>query len=61
VGVDHVALGSDMRGLPHGSSFPEYDSLPGLAEALLGAGFNPQEAGKLLGGNYARVFTAAVG
>ena len=61
VGVDHVALGSDMRGLPHGSSFPEYDSLPGLAEALLGAGFTPTDTGKLLGGNYARVFAAAVG
>jgi hypothetical protein len=34
--------------------------LPYLARALL-AEFNPEEVGKLLGGNYARVFAASVG
>ncbi len=61
VGIDHVGLGSDMRGLVGASALPDYDALPGLAEALLAAGFSPAEAGKLLGGNYARVFTACVG
>jgi membrane dipeptidase len=61
VGIDHVGLGSDMRGLPHGSIFPDYDSLPGLTEALLDLGFSAQDAGKLLGGNYARVFAATMG
>jgi membrane dipeptidase len=60
VGVDHVGLGSDMRGLVGPSIFPDYDALPDLAAALLGAGFNAADAGKILGGNYARVFAACV-
>jgi len=60
VGVDHVGLGSDMRGLVGPSIFPDYDQLPGLAEALLGVGFGPGDVGKLLGGNYARVFEACM-
>jgi len=32
-----------------------------LASALLATGFNEDEARKILGGNYARVFTATVG
>lgn len=56
VGVDHVGLGTDMRGLVGPSTFPDYDQLPALAEALLGAGFSPADSGKILGENYARVF-----
>jgi membrane dipeptidase len=59
-GIDHVGLGTDQRGLVGPSVLPGYDSLPLLAEALLGAGFNSAEAGKLLGGNYTRVFLANV-
>lgn len=61
VGVDHVGLGSDMRGLVTGSVFPEYDRLPALADALLKAGFSATDAGKILGGNYVRVFAACTG
>jgi membrane dipeptidase len=61
VGVDHVGLGTDMRGLPHGSVLDSYRDLPLLARALLGAGFTPEETVKMLGGNYARVFAATVG
>ncbi|MDR3535742.1 MAG: membrane dipeptidase [Acetobacteraceae bacterium] len=61
VGIDHVGLGTDLRGLVGPSVLPDYDALPGLAEALLAAGFNAAEMGKLLGGNYARVFLASVG
>ena len=60
VGVDHVGLGSDMASIPNGSIFPKYDQLPALAEALLGIGFNVADTSKLLGGDYARVFTATV-
>jgi membrane dipeptidase len=61
VGIDHVGLGSDMRGLVGPSIFPEYDSLPGLASALLDAGFSTMDVVKLLGGNYVRVFAASLG
>ena len=60
VGIDHVGLGTDMRGLVGPSVLPDYDRLPGLADALLGAGFNPTDVGKILGGNYVRVFSACM-
>jgi membrane dipeptidase len=60
VGVDHVALGSDMMGLVGPSTFPDYTALPALAAALLEVGFNAEEVGKLLGGNYVRLFTASM-
>ena len=61
VGIDHVGLGSDMRGLTVPSVLPSYRSFPLLAQALLARGFSPEDAGKVLGGNYARVFAATVG
>lgn len=60
VGIDHVGLGSDMEGLPEPSSLASYAELPALARAML-AHFTPDEAAKILGGNYARVFAATVG
>ncbi len=60
-GVDHVGLGSDMRGLTGPSVLPSYRALPLLAQALLARGLSPTDAGKILGGNYARVFAATVG
>jgi membrane dipeptidase len=60
-GIDHVGLGSDLRGLVGPSVLPDYDALPGLVDALLGVGFNAGETAKLMGGNYARVFLASMG
>jgi membrane dipeptidase len=60
VGIDHVGLGSDMRGLVGPSVLPDYDHLPGLAEALIEVGFNVADTTKILGGNYARVFEACM-
>ena len=60
VGIDHVGLGSDMTGLVGPSILPDYDQLPGLAEALIGVGFSVGDTTKLLGGNYARVFAACM-
>ena len=59
-GVDHVGLGTDMLGLVGPSAFSSYRQLPDLAAALLGVGFSPADVGKLLGGNYARVFAATM-
>jgi membrane dipeptidase len=60
VGVDHVGLGSDMRGLLGPSALPDYDRFPELAEALSRAGFSASDTAKILGGNYARVFDACM-
>lgn len=56
VGVEHVALGSDMRGLVGPSTFANYRDLPLLAQALLDRGFQAAEVQLILGGNYVRVF-----
>lgn len=61
VGVDHVGLGSDMLGLLSPSAFSSYRQLPELAASLSRIGFQPDEVGRILGGNYARVFAASVG
>lgn len=60
VGVDHVGLGSDMRGLLVPSVLPDYDKVPDLAAALRGVGFGEADVGKILGGNYLRVFQTCV-
>ena len=59
-GVDHVGLGTDLRGLTGASTIRDYDELPLLAEALLATGFNAADVGKILGGNYVRVFAASL-
>ena len=60
VGVDHVALGTDLRGLVGPSTIRDYDELPLLADALTGVGFGRTEIGKILGHNYVRVFAASL-
>ncbi len=61
VGVDHVGLGSDQLGLIAPSVFDDYEQLPQIVDALLTTGFTPEEAAKILGGNYVRVFEQSVG
>ncbi len=60
VGVDHVGLGTDSMGLVGPATFDSYAALPGLAAALLAAGFGVADVRKLMGGNYARVFAASM-
>jgi membrane dipeptidase len=54
VGVDHVALGSDFDGavpVPFDAT-----GLVTLTEALLAAGFSPEDTAKVMGGNEVRFF-----
>ncbi|WP_454690651.1 dipeptidase [Achromobacter aloeverae] len=60
VGVAHVGLGTDMLGLLSPSVLDSYRKLPLLARALRDAGFSEQEAGAILGGNYARVYAESM-
>jgi membrane dipeptidase len=59
IGVDHVSIGTDQfdaRGcLDH------YAKWAHLVAAMLRGGFTAEEAGKIAGGNYLRIFRAAVG
>lgn len=59
-GVDHVGLGSDMRGLLSPGAFETYRETPGIAAALLATGFSQAEAMQILGGNHARVLAAVL-
>jgi membrane dipeptidase len=40
---------------------PDYSQWVHLVAAMLRGGFTPEEAGKIAGGNYMRIFRAAVG
>ena len=59
VGVDHVSIGTDPHVSP--GSVPDYTQWVHLVAAMLRGGFTPEEAGKIAGGNYMRIFRAAVG
>jgi membrane dipeptidase len=59
VGVEHVSIGTDQfdaRGCVE-----DYTRWVHLVAAMLRGGFTPEEAGNIAGGNYLRIFRAAVG
>jgi membrane dipeptidase len=64
VGIDHVGIGSDLRGMAsYTSEFGEEANFQVIAEALLAHGYSDVDAGKVMGGNFFRVWqqvTAAV-
>ncbi len=59
VGVDHVCIGTDQSANP--GLLPDYTKWVNLVAAMLRGGFTPEEAGKIAGENYMRIFRAAVG
>jgi membrane dipeptidase len=62
VGVDHVAIGTDMDGiLPASIIFDDYVEWPTIPAALLARGVRADEVVKVLGGNFRRVFRAVTG
>jgi microsomal dipeptidase-like Zn-dependent dipeptidase len=56
VGVDHVAIGSDFDGAIKAPI--DAAGLPLLTEALLDAGFSPEDVAKIMGGNTLRFLQA---
>jgi len=59
VGVDHVSIGTDQQVAP--GSVQDYSQWVHLVAAMLRGGFTGEEAGKIAGANYLRIFQAAVG
>ena len=59
VGVDHVSIGTDQHVTP--GTVQDYTQWVHLVAAMLRGGFTGEEAGKIAGGNYMRIFRAAVG
>jgi membrane dipeptidase len=59
VGVDHVSIGTDQ--LDARGCVEDYTRWVHLVATMLRGGFTAEEAGKIAGGNYLRIFRAAVG
>jgi len=59
VGVDHVSVGTDQ--FDSRGCLEDYTRWVHLVAAMLRGGFTAEEAGKIAGGNYMRIFRAAVG
>ena len=58
VGVDHVGIGTDQQTAP--GVIQDYASYGSLVDGMLGAGFSAEETGKILGGNFVRIFGEAL-
>jgi membrane dipeptidase len=58
IGVDHVSIGTDQQ--VTAGSLQDYSQWVQLVAAMLRGGFAPEEAGKIAGGNYLRIFNAAL-
>jgi membrane dipeptidase len=59
VGVDHVSIGTDQ--LDARGCIEDYTRWVHLVAVMLRGGFTAEEAGKIAGGNYLRIYRAAVG
>jgi membrane dipeptidase len=56
VGVDHIAIGSDLRGMQYLSEFGEEANFRAIAEGLIDAGYSDDEIGRIMGGNFFRIW-----
>jgi membrane dipeptidase len=62
VGIEHVAIGTDMDGIPFRfATFDDYAEWPSISAALLTRGYAPADVAKVMGANVARVLTATIG
>ena len=62
VGIDHVAIGTDMDGIPFRIvTFDDYSEWPSISAALLARGYGRADVAKVMGGNVVRVLRATVG
>jgi len=57
VGIDHVGIGSDLRGMSkYTAGFGEEARFDAIAEALRARGYSPAEIEKVMGENFVRVW-----
>jgi len=57
VGIDHVGIGSDLRGMSeYTAGFGEEARFDAIAEALLARGYSPGEIENVMGENFVRVW-----
>jgi membrane dipeptidase len=58
VGVNHVGIGGDLAGIRGAPPFRRFEQFPVIVKMLRIRGFGSEEAAKIAGGNFMRVFTA---
>jgi membrane dipeptidase len=59
VGVAHIGIGSDLRGMgSYSEGFGEQANFEAIVEALLEEGYTEEDVGKIMGGNFIRVWEA---
>ena len=57
VGMEHLAIGSDLRGMgSYSAGFGEEADFRAIAEALLARGYSHREVGLIMGGNFFRIW-----
>jgi membrane dipeptidase len=57
VGIDHVSIGSDLRGMSsYTEGFGEEANFLSIADALIKSGYTNDDVGKVMGGNFMRVW-----
>lgn len=63
VGIDHVGLGSDFDGFspPPPVGLEDVTCMPNITAGLVTRGYSPEDVGKVLGGNFLRVFRQVAG
>lgn len=55
-GIDHVAIGSDLRGMEYIEAFGEDANFNAITQGLIDAGYSDEEIGKVMGGNFFRLW-----
>lgn len=56
VGIDHLAIASDLRGMSYIDAFGEEANFLAIVEGLLDAGYTDDAVGKVMGGNFFRLW-----
>ncbi|MCG8508718.1 MAG: dipeptidase [Rhodospirillales bacterium] len=60
IGIDHVGIGTDMDAVKN-PVYSDYGDFPVIPEALLAAGMRADDIGKIIGGNFQRLFAGLSG
>ncbi len=61
VGTEHIAIGSDLRGMSVLPEFGEEADFRAIGAGLLRAGYSADDVGRIMGGNFFRVWQAVAG
>jgi len=56
VGIDRVAIGSDLRGMSYIPEFGEEANFRAITDGLVAAGYTDDEIGRIMGGNFFRLW-----